>query len=397
MRLSLALIFFSSFFSGEFSFALEQSATTKVQALQKRVHELEAQQEKLDEWYLNFYMLGKGRVSPFTKNQLAIGGYLDTSIITMRGPDMDRQTSANNHSFGLNISAELTEKITFSSQIQTIVIAPLMNAHNNPNVQPSKRQITGVGAGTLVTQGYLEYRPSDLFNIQSGVGYIPFGLAYSQRELVLFHQRNGPQIIQNDDGFNIMAASALWLGLHAYGQFPTTKLMGYNLYTITPGSKQNSVGGGGRLWLKPNDMLSLGFSFQYGERQKGSYLSHGFDLDLSYRDFGLLAEYITANNSGVGKDAIAYYVEPYYRFFDNQWLVFASVEYLRSLEQLDIFNLQPDPFEKMHYGAGLNWIPLPTTRIRICYLRHDYINEYDSINGQKRDYESFELSTALAF
>ena len=397
MRLSVTLIFLSGLFSIEICSAQEQSATTKVEALQKRVLELETQQEKLDEWYLNFYMLGKGRLSPFTKNQLSIGGYFDTSIIEMHGPDMDQQVSANNHSFGLNLSAELTEKITFASQIQTIVIAPLMNAHNNPKVLPKKRQITGIGAGTLVTQGYLEYRSSDVFNIQSGVGYIPFGLAYSQRELVLFHQRNGPQIIQNDDGFNIMVASALWLGLHVYGQFPIALPVGYNLYTITPGSKQNTVGGGGRLWAKPSEMLALGFSFQYGERQQGSYLSHGFDLDLQYRDVGVLAEYISANNSGVGKDAIAYYVEPYYKFLENKWLVFISAEYLRSLEQLDIMTLQPDPFEKMHYGAGVNWIPLPTIRIRLCYLKHDYLKEYDSIDGQRRDYETIELSTALAF
>ena len=398
MRVTSAVFFLSLSFLGQNAFAQEKHASAqKIEDLQSRLRQLEEQQQKLDDWYLNFYMLGKSRVSPFSKNQLTIGGYFDTSISRLSGPDMKTQTSGNNHSFGLNISAELSEKITFAAQTQTVIIAPLLNAHNNPNLTPPQRQFAGIGAGALVTQGYLEYRPSDIFNIQSGIGYIPFGLAYSQRELVLFHQRNGPQVIQNDDGYNIMVASALWIGLHVYGRFPVTKPMGYNLYTLTPGSNVKSVGFGGRYWVKENEMIAAGFSFQYGERQQGSYLTHGFDIDLRYRNFGLLAEYITTENSGIGKDAIAYYAEPYLKFKDGRWLVFISGEYLRSLEQVDVATLTPDAFEKMHHGAGVNWIPLPQVRLRLCYLKHDYLHDTDSVNGQKRDYETFEFSTALAF
>lgn len=397
MRLSFYLLFFWFLLFGQIGFAQTTAPSAKIEGLQKRVYELEEQQKKIDDWFLNFYLLGKDRVSSFSKGQLSIGGYFDTSIVDVYGPDMERQTTANNHSFGLNFSAEFSDKITFAAQLQTITIAPLFNAHNNPNLNPPKRQINGMGAGSLVTQGYLEYRPSDIFNIQTGIGYIPFGIAYSQRELVLFHQRNGPQVIQNDDGYNIMVASALWIGLHLYGSFPTAKPMGYNLYTLTPGSNVKSVGFGGRYWIRANEMMRTGFSFQYGERERGSYLTHAFDIDFRYRSFGVLAEYITTENSGVGKDNLAYYIEPYFNFLNNKWLVYTNLEYLRSLEQVDIATLKPNAFEKMHYGAGINWIPLPVARIRLGYLKHDYLYETDSINGQKRDYETFEFSTALAF
>lgn len=399
MKLAVAVIIFFIFFVTNKIWAETAAPKAKILELKKRLNNLEKQQKEMEDWRINFYQLGKGHLSPFLNDKISLGGYFETGIINIYGPDTENQTSANLHALGLNITADFSEKIRFVTQTSIVVNIPLMNINNNPNLTPSKRTFTYMTFGSYLLQGYLEYSESEYFNIQSGIGYAPFGIAFQQREAFLFHVRGGPQVITNDDGFNISVASALWMGIHIYGLLPNldTNNVGYNLYTMTPGSNVATLGFGGRLWWAINQNVTAGTSFQHGERRQGSYLAKGFDIDIKYNQFGLISEYAAVVNSGQAVDSEAYYFEPYYKFLEDQWLVYINVEYLRSIERFDVFTQIPDPFEKLVSGVGLNWLPIPTTRYRIGYANNNYLNETDSMNGQKKDYDSIELSAALAF
>ncbi|AZZ35513.1 hypothetical protein CIK05_01415 [Bdellovibrio sp. qaytius] len=96
-------------------------------------------------------------------------------------------------------------------------------------------------------------------------------------------------------------------------------------------------------------------------------------------------------------DAEFYYFEPYMKFAADEWLVFLNAEYIDTLERTDIITHKPDPVKKWQYGGGFNWLPIPNARLRLTYLYHDYIDETDTIAGQKRDYNVIDFSTAVAF
>ncbi len=393
MRLIIAVTIFSLTFIAQASLASE-----KIAELQQRLHDLEMQQKEIEDWYTNFYLLGKDRVGSFLDNKIFLGGYFETSISNISGPDMQTQTSSNNQALGISVTAELNENIRLVTQTLTAGGIPLRNQHNNPNLTPSHREYSGYVFGSLLAQGYLEYRPGNFFNLQAGLGYIPFGIAYQQREPVLFKKRGGPQMLLNDDGTGVGISSALWMGLHIYGFLPfEKKSMGYNLYTVPPASKVNMIGAGGRLWWAVSENLKTGVSFQYGEKVQSSYLSQGVDIDFKHSNYGFLSEYAVVDYSGNDLSAKSYYFEPYYKLFEGRWVVFVNIEYIKLPTRVDAATQTPEPIEKRFYGAGVNWLPLPTTRLRLNYLKHDYIKETDSIDGQKRDYAQVELSMAVAF
>ncbi|AZZ35514.1 hypothetical protein CIK05_01420 [Bdellovibrio sp. qaytius] len=398
MWLAVVATFFSMIFIAQASLAQSTTRKEKIEALQKRLNNLEKQQQQMDDWYNKLYIQGNSQINPFMREKISLGGYFESTVYNFRGPDMDTQTNSYNEALGLNLAAEFTEKLKFTFQTLSAVGISAVNLHNNPNLTPPKRQFRGLAFGTILAQGYLEYKGSDIFNVQSGIGYIPFGIAYQQREPFLFHKRSGPQILINEDGSGIGIASALWMGLHVYGQLSLDgSRVGYNLYTLTPASKVTTLGVGGRLWWMVNENIKTGVSFQSAKRQQGSYLSKGVDLDVNYKNFGLLSEYAVRDDANQSLDPETYYFEPYYKFNDGHWLAYVNIEYIKMPLRVDAATQKPDPIEKRFYGAGVNWLPMPAIRLRLGFLKHDYINETDTINGQKRDYTQTEFSTAVAF
>ncbi len=368
-----------------------------IEDIEQRIIELEQRQKDINIWYENFYLLGKGRVAPFLGESMSIGGFFETAVTHLYGPDMATQTSGNIHTLGLNLAAQFNEKTKFVTQTVTRLVIPLRNLNNNPNLTPPQRGFVGYNFFSIVAQGYLEYRISDFVTVQSGLGYTPFGIASQQREPQLFRLRGGSQIIAYDDGDTIGILSPLWTGLHFYGVVPVNRNLGYNVYTFTPVTKVSTLGIGGRLWYKASENVMIGTSAQSGEQAKGHFFSHGFDVDLKYNEYGFVSEYGHATNSGNVLDAEFYYFEPYVKFAKDRWMFFLNAEYIDTLERTDVFTHLPDPVKKWQYGGGLNWLPIPNARLRLTYLYHDYIDETNTISGQERDYNVIDFSTAVAF
>jgi hypothetical protein len=375
-------------------------AADRLKKLEERLDRVEEKQQDME---VSFDQR-KGRVKTFIADRVTLGGFFESGITGIFGPDTDTQASANNHVLGLNLTAELTDRFRFVNQTIVISSFTLQNPHNNPVHGfagfPTKRDFGPFTFAAFVTQGYMEYVHSDLFKIQAGLGYVPFGTAFQQREPVLFLRRSGPQFLTTSDiAGNVGVSSAVWTGLHFSGETRVAEHhVGYNAYSITPLSDTGMVGGGSRFWWStPDHMLTLGVSQQAADRGSDTYFSWGGDAKLSFHRFGLLTEY--ARQFLNGQDVSAFYAEPYVNFFEDRFVVFAEGDYLnfpKGVTSRGGVNVA-DPYEKWIYGGGINYLPIQAIRTRLTFLVHDYVGATATVAGQNRDYYALELSMGVAF
>lgn len=364
--------------------------------IEKRIFELEQKQAEFNQWYTEFYLLGKGRVSPFLYEKISFGGYFETAITHAGGRDTLSQTSAHKNALGLNIAAEFSDKIHFVTQFLTGLTFVFQNPHNNPNLTPAQRQYGAINFDASVAQGYLEYRKSDSMIIQSGLGYVPFGYSFQQRDPVLFKRRGAPQMVSASDAITVGVASPLWSGIHLLGSFAQKSArVGYNLYSFSPFPNAKTLGGGTRLWWSDSQHIKAGLSLQSGEQANSSYYSFGVDIDYRAKDTGVMLEYARNSPSGGLPAITSYYAEPYYVWAEGVWLVYAAIDYLNNPTRT--VGAVADGFERWQLGGGVNWLPVPSARVRFGVLQHDYIGTASMINGQERDYYTLDFSVATAF
>lgn len=394
MKILVILILCFSFVN--WAMAAPDAKVVKTKSIEQRLLELERQQREFNQWYSEYYIQSKDRISPFLGEKISIGGFFETGVTYVEGPDTSAQTSANSHALGINIAAEFNERIRFVAQYLTGLAYTFQNPNNNPGLTPTQRQFGVPSIASLVAQAYVEIRQSEAFIIQTGLGYVPFGQAFQQREPVLFKRRNGPLMVSAGDAADVGLAFPLWMGVHVLGSFNlNTGRAGYDIYTFTPSTNPKTMGSGTRLWWTDSQYVTMGVSLQGAEQATNSYYSYGADVDVKLNSFGVVAEYARHVLSGGLPASSSYYVEPYFRFYDEKWLVYGVADYINNRSHT--VGAVADPYEKRAFGGGLNWLPIPTARFRLGFLSHDYIEDTDTIAGQRRDYTSLDFSTGLAF
>lgn len=365
-------------------------------SIEQRILDLERQQAEFDVWYSDFYLQSKGRVTPFLSEKISIGGFFESAITHLSGPDTIGQTSANTHALGLNITAEFDESIRFSTQFISTLNYTLENPHNNPALALGQRGFGVPNLLAVVAQGYVEYRKNDAFVLQTGLGYVPFGHAFQQREPVLFKRRGGPHMLAAASGNSVGMAFPLWMGLHLQGIFPTeVGFLGYNLYSFSPSTNPKTLGGGSRFSWSNSKNVTAGISIQTGENIGNSFYSYGTDININLDRMGLVIEYARSVVSDSSKPLVSYYAEPYVNLADGVWLVYLSADYIDNPNH--VVGAVNDAYEKWQLGAGLNWLPIPNARFRLGVFNNDYIGDTDSIGGQRRDYVNVDFSVGLAF
>lgn len=365
----------------------------RLETLTKRIEELERQQEEL---IIQSQTRGNP-VSSFLRDTLTLGGFLEAGITGIEGEDTDLQIVNSSNILGFNIAADYSPQLHFASQFLTGLAYPLKNPHNNPDGDPDQRRFGEFIFGAILTQGYVEYTHSPHFKIQAGLGYVPFGQALQQRELVLFWRRGGPQVIRNND-----LVSQLWSGIHLLGDFSLAGggEWGYNLYTANPidTGKVQMMGVGGRLWVSSyNDIFNGGLSAQVGKYSSGTDEIVGADARLKFGRWLVTTEYIRHVTDG--DDPYSYYVEPGVFLADEKWILFGFGDYSQNpFEEVSNGSSNiSDSYKKWEYGAGVNWLPSPYTRLRLTFTMNDYVGSSARIKGQNRDYQSVDLSAGVAF
>lgn len=358
----------------------------QIEALIKRIEQLEAHQEEL----LLSSEKSSNQVSSFLKDSLSLGGFFESAVQTLDGPDTTFQMMNTSNILGLNIAAEFNNEIRFVSQTLTGLVNQVENQNNDPLATPGDRRFGNPFFGAVLTQGYLEFSKSSQLRIQAGMGYVPFGYYPQQRELVLFVRRGGPQILRTNDLFQ-----SLWSGIHLSGNIGNTSRSGFHLYTMNPLDDTNKLGVGGRLWTtSENDKVTAGVSSQTVKYEGHTSEILGADVRYAGERMILTSEY--AIHMAEDSDPWSAYIEPSFRLTNDEFLIYTFADYaMNSRNESNGGRL--DPFPKWEYGGGLNWLPTSFTRLRAGVTFHDYIGTRAEVLGQDRDYLSFDFSVGVAF
>jgi hypothetical protein len=368
------------------SFSSFAQKDPQIEALSKRIQLLERQQDEL------FLSQQTGnQVNSFLKNNLTLGGFFESAVQTLDGPDTQFQSMNTSNLIGLNIAAEFNDNIRFVSQFITGLIYPISNPHNDPLITTgNKRKFGDPFFGALLTQGYLEFSRSSSLRVQAGMGYVPFGYYPQLREPVLYVRRGGPQLIRTNDLFQ-----PLWSGFHLSGNLGKSSHSGFNLYTMNPLDQTNELGLGGRVWaLSEDENVSGGLSSQVVKYEGHTSEIVGADTRINWKRMIISAEY--ALHMTEDTDPWSAYIEPSFRLKDEEFLIYTFADYTMSTRN-ESTGKRLDPFTKWEFGGGLNWLPTSYTRLRAGVTFHDYTGYRAEIGKQDRDYTSFDFSVGVAF
>lgn len=329
-----------------------------------------------------------GKVETFLSEKISLGGFFEHSMTGIFSQDHSSKFSADSYILGLNLSAKLHEKFHFVNQTLFFLAFPLNNQHD-----ATQRAFGNTPAfGSLFAHAYGEYAASERFRLQMGVGWVPFGISLANRELPVLLRRLGPQLASG----GLPMPSAAWTGLHVLGEIPITHgTWGYHLYSATPGTDANMIGGGSRLWwASPQGKLKLGASSQIVDRSTDTVFNLGGDVEWKFKRFGATAEYMRSLSSG--EDLWTAYAQPYVQLAQGKWVLHADVDYAnRPLHFSD--GAAAVPFQKWELGGGVNWLPWSFLRARLLVLYNNYTGSSASTGGKTNDYYTVEYSTGIEF
>lgn len=372
------------------SFAAERGESSD---LTNRIEALERQQEEY------FRQVTESRhVNSFFQDHLTIGGFFEPGISLIGGPDTATQAMTASNLFGLNFSSEFKKNLRFAAQFITGLNILLGNPHNDPRAErlglPKQRSYSTPSIGSLVAQAYLEYGVFRNNQVQVGMGYAPYGNSFQQREPVLFIRRGGPQMTRQPN-----LVGPLWTGIHFYGtDYQPQFRWGYNFYTFTAATNFKVPGVGAHFWWTPNDdRLTAGISSQMGKDGSLTYENFGADLKFKISPVTITTEYTT--HIIPGEDPWSIYVEPSISIFQEDWILYVFGDYANNPQNQTGTGATAlaDPYQKLEYGGGVNWLPTAYTRLRCGLTLNDYRGSTATIDRQNRDYWSLDLSAGVAF
>ena len=310
-----------------------QAADSPNSDVQQRLSDLERKQDEI------FKQLNseQGKVTTFLNDKISLGGFFETAMTGLWGPQTKTQFAVTPTNFALNLAVDFNEQVRFVSQTLATAEYPLNNPDNDidaPSVGlPSTRQFDLITTSLSLPQAYIEIGTKPEFSLQVGRGYVPFGIAFQNRDLVLFRRRGGPQMINANNPGNIVIAAATWSGAHLTG---TVRLKegqwGYDAYSLTPASNPSTMGGGARLWVDATSHLTVGASSQVFDRHGFTSTTVGADLKYKNGAVGMDAEWATDYTASGFGVSTSYYAEPYVSLFSEKFLIYLAADYLGNPE-----------------------------------------------------------------
>lgn len=380
--------------------AVSKAEAAKVDRLQKEIDALRSEIIEMKATQEEFYFDASesaGTARSFFSDRLTFGGFFETGLTSIWGPDTTAQTAPASNTFGLNISASFSRDLKFVGQLLTSLAFPLQNPDNDADAPslglPISRRFEGFSAVSLPAQAYVEYAPGDTFYLQGGLGYVPFGYALQQRELVLFVRRGGPQLMRMQE-----LVEPLWAGVNFGGESARRwGRVGFNLYTFPYLEQVRSVGVGGRVyWESLEERVRFGVSAQAGNTRTGGAQTTGSDLRIRLGPFTVLSEY--ARRFTDPGDPWNLYVEPNYTL-TPRFIIYAFADYAENPLNRTVVGATAlaDPWTKFEYGGGLNWLPTPFTRFRVGFFAFDYRGASAEEHGRDRDLRALDFSAGVAF
>jgi len=330
-------------------------------------------------------------VRSYLDTKLNIGGFSETGINGIFQRYHEPQAAVASTALGINLGAEFSDNLRFSSQFLSVISIPVSNPHDDPRASTPRRSFGAYNLSTLVTQAYAEWEGRQAFRVQGGIGYAPYAISFQKLELVLFVRRGGPQLLRS----NSELVHLLWQGLHVHGSFFSRNARwGYNAYTFSPAMNTKMLGVGSRIWLSAaRNAVNVGFSTQTSSRNGTNFTTVGPDLRLHWGALTITSE--LAKSYGPGEQPWSFHVEPDLDVYRQSVLIYVFGDYLES--KANRSGTVSDPFKKWEYGAGANWLPTSYTRLRIGGTYNNYVGSYAANAGGGRNYWQLDLSAGVAF
>ena len=385
------------------------TVTSDAAALTKRVETLENEirgLRRLQEEAFVRSSESSSSVQSFLSDRLTIGGFFEPAFQAILSSGGQTRAAETSNALGLNFSAVFSSHLRFITQAITTLQFPLTNEHSDPRGRsiglPGRREYGEPVSGSVVPQGFVEYHDTAAFVVQGGVGYVPFGIAAQLREPVLFYRRGGPQVVRTPD-----LITPIWSGIHLQSTLLTTygTLTGH-LYSFTPvisprpDPDTGVPGGGARLqWASPDDDVRIGASSQVRKHLGNS--EHALGIDAQWVRSAMVVTFEAVSTRLRGTTPWSVYLEPAVPLnAAGSVLLYFFGDYADASQNQTGTGPRAidDPYRKWEYGAGLNWLPVSATRLRVGYARNDYVGSTAHPDGgASRDYHAVDLSAGVAF
>lgn len=366
----------------------------ELEDLNKRVEALEETQQAT-------LQAEQQAVIPFTAKRIHLGGFSTASFNSHFGKDTSKEYAFELVHMDLLISADVTEKLQFFSDIHF----GFENHFENSNAAWRRYGEQEINAELQMV--WMKYHFQDYFVVQFGRMIAPFGILNIEHFEPLFLKRQKPQFLRHlEGGSNFILFDDHANGLVFSGTFSAGEhTLGYYSYVGTVKSDTRQVGGGGRLfWSLPKELIRIGVSNQTAQRGGQTYSALGGDLEIKWHRFRLIGEFVRGIIQGAAGQT-TFYAQPSYKFFDGKFVVFGQVDYLDDTlgtrtvdhDQDETTAAIADPIKKWEYTAGVNYLPWPFLRTRLEGVLHDYRGSTATLGGLNRDYYSAEFSATVSF
>ncbi|HLQ37841.1 MAG TPA: hypothetical protein VK348_08575 [Planctomycetota bacterium] len=363
----------------------QQQLEQKVQALEKRIEELEASSLELNE-----RVGSRALLQSYSAQSLDLGGHLSSLWSVVRGKD---GTDAGSYATLL----ELFLKARLAPEWSVFATPAFFNANNISLIDPHDPTFSRIDRtapvdfGVLLLRAYAEYEPSDEFHLRAGIIGTPHGVI--NREYSIPSRITGITPMMTRLLTSNLLYPQVMVGTAASGNLHvgSNDAVEYDVYYGAETDDPDSPGGGARLGYRFGDLgLTVAADWAHGHRAsftevtglpaafnlpvgaqfpfpsfastRRSYDLFGIDFDLRHGDFWLQAEGYHSAESGT-EDKTGVYIQPTW-YLLPKWGVSYRFDYFNPGEGLGIatehvFTTLFDPQKNVRLRLDLHHMELP--------------------------------------
>ncbi len=334
-------------------------------------------------------------VNAFDAEKLDIGGFYSQSFTSVIG-DEESESSFNQSQFELLLRAQINKDWSFFGAFGFLRESDLDFS------DPERPNFRGFANRTPQIIAWANYRYDDSFQLRLGRFVTPHGIINIEHFAPQLLETNQPQFLRPFSGatlFPNFVSGALVHGKAFVGSQGDT--LEYNAYggAFNGGDADDFVGGLRIAYRNAASGLTFGGNYHGGRRTAGTgplghfslvgnrslttnnYQVAGADVLWDQGRFLWKNEAFFSFEDGFD-DRVAAYTQPAIRVDSNgKWLVFYRYDYLDPGQGLT---------DSIEHAIGLNFLPIPTIRIRGVYF-------YKNFENPETEANLFQISATFSF
>ena len=375
------------------SFAQE----ARLQSLEKRINELEAKLLLEDH--------NSGNVSTFEGLGLNIGGYINVTGTSWHLPESKDQYTFDEVEFGLMMKGQLNSSLSYFIHTEFEQERHINNTH------APFRSYGDVENQVDPEDVFLTYKWNDEFSINLGALITPFGVSNREHFDFLRWQNEKPLALREASGKFLFFDDHVMGSAINYNHHLEEGFIESSLYMGSVNVGASRLVTGYRVgYQSSGGNLKIGTSFQTGQKEfHDRYYSYGLDIKakidrLEFRSELILSD-LKSNLYNQDSNPFSFYFEPWFHLVNERHILYSRIDYLKDTVGLNKVDHDrnsstaeiSDPVEFYEFTLGYNYLPWPYWRLSFGVTQASYVGKNAELNGQSRDFTSFEWGTVLSF